>query len=169
MSCLPCRGRSKAISDAPGDQEGWSSPGSVVIRISREPSGLITEMPPCGAPREKAIFDPSVGNLAWSCSLARCGREDSYEGDRRKGPRLRRSASATRAAEQPHIPCTPPPGGVDEEHRYTPRIGVRYGTRLRTGRKKSCPRFIAPPFRSPPTRFRLCASSATGARALRAR
>src|ERR671937_672486 len=90
MSCLPCRGRSKALSDAPGDQAGWSSPGSVVIRISREPSGLITEMPPCGAPREKAIFDPSVGNLAWSCSLARCGTEDGPEQPQSERPKEQR-------------------------------------------------------------------------------
>ncbi len=29
----------------------------------------------------------------------------------------RREASAARAAQYPHMPCTPPPGGVDEEHR----------------------------------------------------
>jgi hypothetical protein len=29
----------------------------------------------------------------------------------------KRSASAARAAWKPHMPCTPPPGGVDAEHR----------------------------------------------------
>ena len=32
---------------------------------------------------------------------------------------------ATAAAATPHIPCTPPPGGVEAEHRYTPSTGVR--------------------------------------------
>jgi hypothetical protein len=31
--------------------------------------------------------------------------------------RTPRSARAVRAAQSPHIPCTPPPGGVDDEHR----------------------------------------------------
>ena len=38
------------------------------------------------------------------------------------------AASAPRAdwaASQPHIPCTPPPGGTDDEHRKTPGNGVR--------------------------------------------
>ena len=38
-------------------------------------------------------------------------------------PRSCRKTSC--AACQPHIPCTPPPGGVDDEHRYTPLSGVR--------------------------------------------
>jgi hypothetical protein len=37
-------------------------------------------------------------------------------------PKLR--LSALRAACRPHIPCTPPPGGVEEEHRYRSRAGV---------------------------------------------
>ena len=36
-----------------------------------------------------------------------------------------RSARTARAAPTPHMPCTPPPGGVELEHRYTPRTGVR--------------------------------------------
>jgi hypothetical protein len=36
-----------------------------------------------------------------------------------------RSARTVRAAPSPHMPCTPPPGGVDAEHRYTPGSGVR--------------------------------------------
>ena len=67
------------------------------------------------------------------------------------------------------MPWTPPPGGVEEEQRYTPRSGVRYGTSFRTGRKRSWPRSIAPPLRSPPTRLRLCASSSAGPSAWRAR
>jgi predicted unusual protein kinase regulating ubiquinone biosynthesis (AarF/ABC1/UbiB family) len=38
------------------------------------------------------------------------------------------AASAPRAewaASQPHMPCTPPPGGTDDEHRKTPGNGVR--------------------------------------------
>ena len=33
-------------------------------------------------------------------------------------------ASAARAACQPHMPCTPPPGGVDDEHTYSRGLGV---------------------------------------------
>lgn len=36
--------------------------------------------------------------------------------------------SAARAAHQPHMPCTPAPGGVEAEHRYaaaSPVIGTR--------------------------------------------
>ena len=32
------------------------------------------------------------------------------------------------------MPVTPGPGGVEEEHRYTPRAGVRHGTGETTGR-----------------------------------
>ena len=41
--------------------------------------------------------------------------------------------------------------------------------RLRAGRKTACVSVIAPPLMSPPTRLRLCASSASGPSALRAR
>ena len=34
---------------------------------------------------------------------------------------LRRAALA---AKYPHMPCTPPPGGVDAEHMYRPLTGV---------------------------------------------
>jgi hypothetical protein len=30
------------------------------------------------------------------------------------------------AAQKPHIPCTPPPGGVDDEQRKSHRSGVAY-------------------------------------------
>src|SRR5207249_590722 len=33
--------------------------------------------------------------------------------------------NADRAAWYPHIPCTPPPGGVDDEQMYKPSDGVR--------------------------------------------
>ena len=37
------------------------------------------------------------------------------------------SRSAVSAASSPHRPCTPGSGGVDDEHRYRPGTGVRYG------------------------------------------
>jgi hypothetical protein len=43
----------------------------------------------------------------------------------RPRPDRRDRLSAARAAQYPHMPCTPPPGGVDEEHRNTPERGVR--------------------------------------------
>src|SRR5674476_938914 len=63
------------------------------------------------------------------------------------------SLSAARAAYIPQSPCTPAPGGVDDEQRYTPLIDVLYGSALTTGRKKSCRSVLAPPMMSPPTRF----------------
>lgn len=41
------------------------------------------------------------------------------------------------------MPCTSPPGGVDDEHKYTPRKGVRYGTGPNMGRAISCQRLLA--------------------------
>ena len=61
------------------------------------------------------------------------------------------SASAAWAAFWPHMPCTPPPGGVELEHRYTPGIAVRYGFHRGVGRSTVCSRVPAPPLMSPPT------------------
>jgi len=36
------------------------------------------------------------------------------------------------------MPCTPPPGGVDDEQMYNPFTGVEYGTSLKVGRVHSC-------------------------------
>jgi hypothetical protein len=48
------------------------------------------------------------------------------------------------------MPCTPPPGGVDDEHRNRFGTGVAYGSSAATGRKNCCdsseePREITPP------------------------
>jgi len=46
--------------------------------------------------------------------------------DRREATAQRESAArADRAARWPHMPCTPAPGGVAAEHRYTPGTPVR--------------------------------------------
>ncbi len=50
----------------------------------------------------------------------------------RKTPR-----SAARAANQPHMPCTPPPGGVEDEHRKIRGSGVAYGAGRSAGRARS--------------------------------
>ena len=42
------------------------------------------------------------------------------------------------------MPCTPPPGGVDAEHRYTPRIAVRYGFHRGVGRSTVCSSVAGP-------------------------
>ena len=68
-------------------------------------------------------------------------------GDADHGCRLR----ARRAAWRPPMPCTPPPGGVEDEHRYTPSIGVAQGCSEIVGRVKSWRRLPAPPLMSPPT------------------
>ena len=57
---------------------------------------------------------------------------------------------AVRAAKYPHIPCTPPPGGVEDEQMYSPWTGVAYGTRRSAGRVKSWRRSCTPPLMSPP-------------------
>ncbi len=51
----------------------------------------------------------------------------------------------------PHMPCTPPPGGVEDEHRYTPGSAVRYGFQRGVGRSKVWRSVEAPPLMSPPT------------------
>jgi hypothetical protein len=56
------------------------------------------------------------------------------------------------AAWNRHIPCTPPPGGVDEEQRKIPLIGVRYGTALKIGRATICHKSLPLPVIVPPTR-----------------
>ncbi len=67
------------------------------------------------------------------------------------GDRQRRSwRSADRAASIPHMPWTPPPGGVDDEHRYSP-CPTWYGSRDGHGRKMSWRMSWMPPLMSPPT------------------
>lgn len=73
-----------------------------------------------------------------------------------------------RAAFQPHIPCTPPPGRVDDEHRKTRGSGVAHGVRESTGRAASWRQSDEPPSMDPPTSLGLCASSATGPMTCRA-
>ena len=58
--------------------------------------------------------------------------------------------SAVPAAWYPHIPCTPPPGGVEAEQISTRGLGVVYGFQRATGRVKSCPRSATPPVIAPP-------------------
>ena len=55
------------------------------------------------------------------------------------------------AAWNPGMPVTPGPGGVEEEHRYTPGSGVRQGTGPSTGRRMMPRRSIRPALKSPPT------------------
>src|SRR5437660_6590011 len=68
--------------------------------------------------------------------------------------------NAASAAKYPHIPCTPGPGGVDEEQRYTPCSGVLYIVAV--GLRKSWLSSAAPPPISPPIRFALCCSRSAG-------
>lgn len=74
------------------------------------------------------------------------------EPHRPRGLRSRfKSASTARAAPTPHIPCTPPPGGVEAEQRYSPRVPVLYGFHRIVGRKIVWRSVPAPPLMSPPT------------------
>jgi hypothetical protein len=63
----------------------------------------------------------------------------------------KRRRFALSAAWNPHIPCTPGPGGVDEEHRNTFPIGVLY--MCRSGLRKSWLAVNAPPPISPPIKL----------------
>src|ERR1019366_9735071 len=62
-----------------------------------------------------------------------------------------RSASTALAAPTPHMPCTPPPGGVEAEQRYSPLAPVRYPFHRIVGRKTVWRNVPAPPLMSPPT------------------
>lgn len=64
---------------------------------------------------------------------------------------LARERSALSAACRPHMPCTPAPGGVAAEHRYTPGTPVKYGSRAARGRTTVCSTVAAPVAMSPPT------------------
>src|SRR6266705_6389415 len=65
-------------------------------------------------------------------------------------PNLSRCRKAALAAKYPHMPCTPPPGGVEDEQIYSPFTGVAYGTSRSVGRVKSWRRSWTPPLMSPP-------------------
>ena len=73
-----------------------------------------------------------------------------------------------RAADTPHMPWTPPPGGVEAEQRYTPSSGVRYGFQRGTGRNTVWRNVAAPPLTSPPSRFGLYDSASDAVRTVRA-
>src|SRR5699024_11631151 len=62
-----------------------------------------------------------------------------------------RWCSAIRAACHPLMPCTPGPGGVDWEHKYTPGIPAAYGFVVGRGRASIPHADIAPAAMSPPT------------------
>src|SRR5262249_47843867 len=67
------------------------------------------------------------------------------------------------------MPYTPGPGGVDDEHMYTPRFGVAYGTGANVGRNSRGNPSLRPPPISPPTLLRLRADSSAGVVTARAR
>ena len=101
---------------------------------------------------------PSGGPAAGGISRGPRGfraRERGLPDDRRPVRSLSSHRStprrAARAACQPHIAWTPPPGGVDDEHTRMRRSGVVYGTRRAAGRAHNCRKSAAPPLMSPPT------------------
>ena len=79
-------------------------------------------------------------------------------------PGLRGRASA-RSGRRATRTCRarPPPGGVDDEHRYTPGTGVRHGSSPRVGRRTNWTRSATPALMSPPTKLALRASMSLGA------
>lgn len=66
-----------------------------------------------------------------------------------------RSRNTVRAACSPHIPWTPPPGGVAAEQRYTCGTAVRYGFHRTVGRKSVWRTVGEPALMSPPTKLGL--------------
>jgi len=66
------------------------------------------------------------------------------------------------------MPCTPPPGGVDDEQRYMPGSGVRYGFQRGDGLNTVWRSVAAPPLISPPTQFGLYRSMSAAVRTERA-
>ena len=60
------------------------------------------------------ITNPAAGS---SISRTKVLRQQTYtdRADAFEAIKLRVARSAARAAKYPHIPCTPPPGGVDDE------------------------------------------------------
>src|SRR5262249_35434132 len=87
-----------------------------------------------GGPRKAAVGNP--------------GRPAARSGGSRT-PNTSRSVAS--AASSPQRPCTPGPGGVADEHRYTPRSGVRYGFHRAAGRASTWRTVCMPQAMSPPT------------------
>ncbi|MFC5121992.1 hypothetical protein ACFPRL_32790 [Pseudoclavibacter helvolus] len=79
------------------------------------------------------------------------------------------SRSTARAACIPGMPWTPPPGGVEEEHTYSPRRPARYGWSVGAGLNSCCVPASVPPPMSPPTRLGFHVSSALGDHSRRSR
>src|SRR4030088_1388307 len=57
------------------------------------------------------------------------------------------------------MPCTPPPGGVADEHRYTLAIGVLHGLSRGVGSANPLNKVLPPTAMSPPTRLALCSTN----------
>ena len=97
---------------------GWR--GRRAARTRPVPAYATSRMMPAGA---------TMNRLAANRMTARRPTEDGAEPPRRPGSpsRYRRAShrSASRAAWTPHMPWTPPPGGVDDEHRNSARVRRR--------------------------------------------
>src|ERR1700692_3430609 len=57
------------------------------------------------------------------------------------------------------MPCTRPPGGVADEHRYTLGIGVLHGSSRGVGPANAWNKVLPPTPMLPPTRLALCSAS----------
>src|SRR6478752_8209177 len=57
------------------------------------------------------------------------------------------------------MPCTPPPGGVADEHRYALGMGVLHGLSRGVGPASAWNRVLPPTPMSPPTRLALCSAN----------
>ena len=81
------------------------------------------------AARQKRLEDPHIRVQTWASSRnarAHRGTQNHRVAD---GPVLpKHRLSAERAAWKPHIPWTPPPGGVELEQMKSRSLGVAYGS-----------------------------------------
>ena len=105
---------------------------------------VLTDVADAGPRRRGAVRPrrrcPSVGRGSANTDVGRM-------------PNSRRSARL--AANQPPSPCTPGPGGVAAEHRYTPSTPRRTGRARRWGGRSPGAGPAAPAEMSPPTRLAL--------------
>lgn len=108
----------------------WSVNRVRLARLTR-----ISAHPVCGTKIEQK--DPSEVAGAPGRRPQEDGREDGHPVPHWPGGQRSTPRSAERAARQPQIPCTPPPGGVDDEQMKRPGSGVEYGSSRTAGRVKN--------------------------------
>src|SRR5699024_1392969 len=123
--------------DCPGTDVLSAADEHVVLPADKEAEPVPGAGGPAPAPGQAVASSPDRDR--WGC------------GARSGAGRPKRCCSAIRAACHPLIPCTPGPGGVDCEHRYTPGMPAAYGLVLSRGRATIPHAVSAPAAMSPAT------------------